>query len=209
MALENLLVRTKRSIKSDNVEVVLDAVIVERFDDEYQATTNPVELGAEITDHVIKLPKRYSMDAVVSNTPLGGAAFEQLGDTIVDGVTGFVGDSTGTGLTRAQQAYRSLVLIGDTLEPIDVQTGLDLKRNLIIERISSARNKDTSGALFFTMDLRQVIIVETEVLERAADTLRGPERMGAATPVNQGRQLQQELPQDNRSILAKGLDLLF
>lgn len=209
MALDNLLVRTRRSLQGENIEVVLDAVITEVFDNTVTVTENPVELGAQITDHSIIQPRTYTMEAVVSNTPLGFTGLQETAGNIIDSVTGFFGDSTGTGLTRAQAAYRDLVNIQSAREPITVQTGLNLLPNLLITRISSARTKDTSGALFFTADLREVIIVESETIERPDDITTGNIRMGASTPENQGRQLQQELPADSRSILAKGLDLFF
>lgn len=202
--LNNLFVRTKRSISNDNITVQLDGVLVERFSNPIRVTKNPVELGVAVSDHAIIEPRRYNMDAVVSDTPLGTASI----GVIVDNITNLFGDTTGEGLTRSQAAYEDLVSLMRDREPIVVQTGLVTHENMLITNMTAARDKDTSGALFFTMDFEEVIIVETEVVARSESTLRGDTKMGGASPENQGRKLQQEIPEASQSFLAKGLDLI-
>lgn len=190
MAFENLLVRAQRSIKGQTITVQLDGVITERFGSPVRPTLNPIETGAVVTDHAIIEPKFYSMDAVVTDTPLGLAAATE----VVDNVTGLFGDSTGSGETRSQQAYAQLIQLQRLVEPITIVTGLNTLENMLILDIQPTRDKDTSNALFFTMDLQEVLIVNTQLAERNADTLRGVERQGGSSPVTQGRQLQQPIP---------------
>lgn len=189
MAFENLLIRAQRSIRGENIEVQLDGVIVERFSNPVTPTSNPIENGAIISDHAIIEPRIYSMDAVITDTPLGAASIGQ----VVDNVTNLFGDSTGSGVTRSQQAYASLVDLERQREPISVVTGLNTLDNMLITNIMPTRDKDTSNALFFTMELQEVLIVETQITERDESTLRGTERLGGAAPTNQGRQLQQNV----------------
>lgn len=204
MAFENLFVRAQRSISGQNIEVQLDGVVVERFANPVRPTQNPIEGGALVSDHAIIEPRFYSIDAVVTNTPLGGATI----GAIVDRTTNLFGDSTGSGDTRSSQAYAALVSLSRLREPISVVTGLNTLDNMLILDIQPTRDKDTSNALFFTMDLQEVLIVDTQLTERDANVLRGDERLGGAAPVNQGRQLQQTLTAErvDQSLLSKVTD---
>ena len=86
MAFENLFIRKKKAIGG----IELDAILSESHSNEVTITTNPVELGADITDHAIIQPKKLQILAQVSDTPLGSAAFGEL----IYSITGFFGSST-------------------------------------------------------------------------------------------------------------------
>jgi len=50
-------------------------------------------------------------------------------------------------------------------EPFDLQTGLKLYENMVCTPIRTSQDKDSSGALLFTAELREVIIVYTQVVQ--------------------------------------------
>jgi hypothetical protein len=49
-------------------------------------------------------------------------------------------------------------------EPFAVQTGLKLYENMVCTSIRTSQDKGSSGALLFTAELREVIIVNTETV---------------------------------------------
>ena len=116
MAFENLFIRTKKSIGG----IELDAVLSETHVNQVRLTKNPIELGADITDHSIVEAKRINIVAQVSDNPLGSAAFGQ----IIDLVTGLFGTSTTQNITRSNAAYAAIVQLMETREPIEIQTKL-------------------------------------------------------------------------------------
>ena len=130
MALANLFIRTKREFAG----ISLDAVLTESFSSPITVTKNPVEFGANIADHAIIQPKKYTLTGVVSNTPLSltGAVGQ-----IIDNISGLFGDSSGSNLSRSQSAYEALQAIKDEREPIEVQTGLG---HLQLIKVSSNLN---------------------------------------------------------------------
>lgn len=194
----NLFIRKNREIGG----VQIDNVTLERLTNSVRPTNNPVELGVEITDHAIIEPIQYSLNGVVSDTPLGLAA---LGE-IVDNVTGLFGDSTGEGLTRSQAAYALLVQLMNQREPLIVQTGLVLLQGMLITNIDTSRDKDTSGALFFSMFLKEIIIQDTQFFERPeSDFTDDTTKARAATQTELGRQLKEPIAE--QSIAAKLIDL--
>jgi len=61
----------------------------------------------------------------------------------------------------ALSGYRELRQLQETLEPFDLVTGLDLFRNMLIQKLSATRDKDSSQICQFTATCREVIIVNT------------------------------------------------
>jgi len=165
MAFENLFIRTKRSIGG----VELDATLRETHSTTVTATSNPVELGADITDNAAVEPVQLELQVAVSDTPLGLAAFTGLVDT----VTGLFGSSTTNNLTRSQAAYNTMVEIQNQREPISVQTKLKLYENMLITNISVSQDKDTSRIVMMNISLKEMIIVETETVKLDQDQLKG------------------------------------
>lgn len=203
MAFENLFIRTKKSIGG----VQLDGVISESHKNSVRLTSNPVELGADITDHSIIEPKIISIRAMVTDSPLGTAAFGE----IVDRVSGFFGTATSDNQTRSQSAYNALVSLMEQREPIEIQTKLVLYQDMVITNISTIQDKDSSRIVEMIIDAKEVRIVETETAQLSPETLNaGTTRQQASPPNNRGRQeAQTPVSSTQKSVLKKGLDWLL
>jgi len=174
MAFENLFIRTQKAIGG----IQLDAVISESHVNEVSLTNNPVELGAEITDHAVVQPKRLNIVAQVSDTPMGLAAFGQ----IVDLVTGLFGTSTTDNITRSNAAYNAIVQLQEDREPIELQTKLKLYTNMIITNVSVQQDKNTSRIVRMSIDLQQVIITQSEIVQLTEEQLQAGSATEQASP---------------------------
>ncbi|MDE5306817.1 hypothetical protein PY546_09535 [Providencia stuartii] len=71
-------------------------------------------------------------------------------------------DSSQT-LDRAGRAYESLLAIQKMGEPIDVQTGLRLYKNMMLTSIGATQDKP--GAVEFSLNLEEVFIVESQTVK--------------------------------------------
>jgi hypothetical protein len=181
MAFENLFIRTKKSIGG----IELDAVISETHANQIRLTKNPVELGADITDHAVIEPKKINIIAQVSDTPLGAAAFGQ----IVDLVTGLFGTSTTQNITRSNAAYNAMVQLMEKREPIEVQTKLKLYRDMVITSLSVTQDKNTSRIVLMTIGLEEVLIAESQIVKLTSEQLQeGSAREQATSAEKKGRQ---------------------
>jgi len=181
MSFENLFIRTKKSIGN----IQLDAVISESHNNQVRLTKNPVELGADITDHAIIEPKKLNIVAQVSDTTLGIAALGQ----IVDLVTGLFGTATSDNITRSNAAYNAMVQLMEQREPIDVQTKLKLYENMILTSLSTTQDKDSSRIVLMTINLEEVLITESQIVKLDADQLLGGSTSEQGTSSeNKGRQ---------------------
>ena len=181
MAFENLFVRTEKSIGG----IQLDAVITETHNNQVRLTKNPVELGADITDHAIVEPKKINILAQVSDTPLGLAALGQ----IVDTVSGLFGSSTSQNITRSNAAYNAMVQLMELREPIEVQTKLKLYSNMVITNITTTQDKNSSRVALMNITLEEVLISESKLVKLNADQLsEGSARNQGTSADNKGRQ---------------------
>jgi len=174
MAFENLFIRTQKAIGG----IQLDAVISESHVNEVSLTNNPVEFGAEITDNAVVQPKQINILAEVSDTPLGVAAFGQ----IVDLVTGLFGSSTSENITRSNAAYNAVIQLQEDREPIQIQTKLKLYTDMIITKVTTIQDKDTSRIVRMSIDLQQVIITQSEIVQLSEDQLRAGSAKEQASP---------------------------
>ena len=159
MAFDNLFFRTKSEIGG----IAIDGSISESVTRSVRATTNPIENGSNITDHIIQEPIKVIVEGVVTDTPIGMAAFTSGSAStiggVVDSVSGLFGQSTQSGLTRSQQAYNELVKIFNKKELIEITTRLETYTNLIFESIVVNQTKTTSRSVFFTASFVEALIV--------------------------------------------------
>ena len=181
MAFENLFIRTKKSIGG----IELDAVLSETHNNQVRLTKNPVELGADITDHAVIEPKKINIQAQVSDTPLGTAAFGQ----IVDLVTGLFGTSTAQNITRSNTAYNAMVQLMEEREPIEVQTKLKLYQDMVITSLSVTQDKNTSRIVLMNISLEEILITESQIVKLDPEQLQeGSTREQATSAEKKGRQ---------------------
>jgi len=180
MAFENIFIRVPNKIGS----ITLDAVIEESHGSPVRLTTNPVEEGVDITDHAIIEPKTLSMRAVVSDNPLGIAAFTK----IVDDITGLFGSSTSENNTRSNQAYSALVTLQEARQPLEIITSLLVYTDMFITDINTIRDKDTSKIVFMDITFEEVLITSSEIITLSEEDLAsGATQKQAASKTELGR----------------------
>lgn len=128
--------------------LVFDAVFEETHEADLEVTDNPVETGVVVSDHAFMKPLRVKISAGVSDTPLA---------VVTD-------DPFASDAGRSRRAFELLTELQKRAEPFDLQTGLKLYENIVCTSIRTSQDKDSSGALLFTAELREVIIVYTQVV---------------------------------------------
>lgn len=201
MSIKNLFIRSKRSLAG----VQFDAVIREDHNNQIRITKNPVEFGADITDHAIIEPKTITIIAEVTDTPLFGLA--NIG-AIIEPITSLFGSSTDSNETRSKAAYNTLVEFMETREPIEVQTKLKNYTDMLITNISTSQDKDTGKIVNLIISLEEVLITESEVVEISEDQLEpGTTAEQAESADKAGRkEVKEPSSSENKSIINKVRD---
>lgn len=144
--------------------ITFDATFEERHEAILNITDNPVETGVVVSDHAFMSPLKVVITAGVSDTPLSAGG-------ILNNILSIFNSQP----SRSRQAFEVLQLLQRTAEPFNVQTGLKLYKNMLVTGLRTSQDKDSSGVLYFEAELREVIIVSTEV------TTYPPRKQGATT----------------------------
>lgn len=184
---QRLLVGTDRNFAT----IEVDAVLLEQFEVSSQITSHPIDTGAEISDHVINNPRMYTIEAVVTDTPMGLlSALQTLGDNaaaalryLTNGLGG--DDSTAPATARSVAAFQSLMALWESKAAINVQTGMGLWENLVIQNIRVRVDKETANHLRFTAALQEVRRVPVMLLG-AENLAPGPVEESAAPVKREG-----------------------
>lgn len=203
MALENLFIRTEKSLNG----IRLDAIVDESHANTTRVTVNPIEAGVDVVDHSIIERKKLTLNVAVSDTPVGIAAFSE----IVDFVTGLFGTATETNLTRSNAAYNALTVLQDRRQLIEVKTNLVDYTNMLITNISITQNARSSRTAIMRIDLEEILIIESEVRALSAEELgTGVTNEQASASTNLGR-AQAVTPTSNNesSVLKSVTDWIF
>lgn len=128
--------------------LVFDATFSEKHEIEAEITQNPVETGVNIADHMFMKPRKVTISAGVSDTPLKTVQ----------------GDQFSGGSSRSQKAFDLLTQMQASFEPFNVQTGLKLYENFVCKRITCEQDKDTPFVFVFEAELEEVIFVSTQMV---------------------------------------------
>ena len=149
--------------------LVFDATFSEKHEIEAEITQNPVETGVNVADHMFMKPRRVTISAGVSDTPLNAIA----------------GDQFSGGSSRSQKAFDLLTQMQMSFEPFNVQTGLKLYKNFVCKRVTCEQDKDTSSAFVFEAELEEVIFVSTQMVT-LPPLAKGATRRQAGSAVQRG-----------------------
>lgn len=174
--------------------LVFDAVFEETHEADLEVTDNPVETGVVVSDHAFMKPLRVKISAGVSDTPLAAVTDDP-----------FASDAG-----RSRRAFELLTELQKRAEPFDLQTGLKLYENMVCTSIRTSQDKDSSGALLFTAELREVIIVYTQVVTYPPRK-PGATKRQAGPKKDKGEQQGKEVTNsaEKKSFIKKGADALW
>jgi hypothetical protein len=144
---------------------VADVTIREDHEDELVATDNPVEQGADISDHTFKAPARLTVDIGYSNSSVQADADPNYVNT----------------------QYANFLALQASLQTFDVITGKRNYTSMVITLLHTTTDEATENALFLTVKMREIIIVDTQTVSvPPSSNMANPQSNGAT--VGQGTQ---------------------
>jgi len=159
----------------DDSIFTFDAEISESREDSYKATQYAIESGADISDYVIRQPRKYTLSGVVSAAMLTGAQ-----DVY----------------TRLTEVYDGLSAYADTRQPVTLFCGVWVE-DCIITKISAKKDQGTGEALELTITLQTYELAEYTTTEIPPELL-APAVKAGATPESStgGNQATDEDPEE-------------
>jgi hypothetical protein len=169
--------------------ITVDATMQETHAAEAEVTEHPVEQGANITDYIRPKLKRYTIDGIISNTPIG-----PNGDIIDAAQTGALalgitlpsGDILrGTEVNRAKATFKKLQDIVDASQTITIHTPLRDYPSMAIESVTVVRDAEMSrGGIRFQAvckEIRTVAALKTTT-SSLPDSAQPANDMGTQNP---------------------------
>lgn len=169
-------------------QLILDVAINEQHGANAEVTLQPVETGSDVTDHIRPLPTRFSIEGMISNSP-------------IQGVTSYLDSTSGSvkalqrvvaGRTVSYSAFtfdgpieRVKAVYGDLVDAIqqgalfNITTTLSTYDNMACVNFAVPRNAQLGNVLRFNMDFQRIIFATTQTV--AALPARTTKHRGAKT----------------------------
>jgi hypothetical protein len=139
----------------------VDVTLSESHDFPATVTEKPVEDGSNINDNVILGNAKLSMSGILTDNRLG---------------------------TSKVDKWRALLEIQRSREPFLVGTSLGSYPNMIFTNISAVRDVSNAGAVFFTADLTQVRIIQSETAQVPLRAIKEDRKAKQASKQDKGKQ---------------------
>jgi hypothetical protein len=182
------------SFESDLVSIDFDANLSEGHSWSNDITSNPVERGVEITDHIRELPDQLTLVGFVTNTPfLEGSNGNIIADDDEDRVQAVID------LLRQIRAEKSTVL---------VFTKYLLYEDMAIRSVDFTRDASNTNAIIFTVQFQKVVFAETQTVDVPAgiskklDKKTGADVQKKTEPQKAGGAKQGKEPEQSSSVLS-------
>lgn len=154
------------------ISISLDVISVESLQWTATPTQNPVEIGATISDHVRVLPRKLTLQAMVSNA---GALTPRAGLLV----------SSSNPMIDALNFLDAAVEAG---QPFDFVSGLAVYKNMCITSLRMDRSAQYSQAAKFTVEMEEIIIVSSMLVAISPNTVDQSVSNSAASEQDLGKQ---------------------
>lgn len=182
LGLGSLLVRPRRSVGP----FALQITVQERHTDEMEITDHPIEQGATISDHAFKRPSEVTIEGSWSASPSSSGLVDGIIGGLKATVTGAQAIVSGKPPTSMQEMYDKLLRLQKEAIPFDIYTGKRKYSNMVMRSLSVTTDKTTENNLAVTMVCRELLIVQTSVLNIQTDLTKQSNPGATASPVNSG-----------------------
>lgn len=136
--LSSVLLRPRTSIGY----IIPQVYISSEHSDELVITDHPIETGAPVSDHAYKNPAMVRMSV---GWGAGGSFYDFSGTT-----------------NTADDAYPALLDLQNLREPFALTTSLRTYPSMLITNLSVTRNADTNSVIIAEVEMREVVIVDTQ-----------------------------------------------
>lgn len=184
--------------------ITFDLILSEKHALEAEVTSHPIETGAVISDHVRNLPRKGSLNGLVTNHPLNGVAsgiidapserfmskVNALGGGFLEGLAAL---NPATALlapkptmtsadyaqllrpqNRAANAWELFKQLMEARQPVIISTGLEKYQDVLVTKVETSRDKDTGDALKFQVEFQAIDFVTLSTVEVTTTTMPLP-----------------------------------
>lgn len=138
------------SFKNEFASIELDVMMEESHQWQNEVTTNPVETGQPISDHIQIVPDTLSITGMVSDSSISDSVVKR-----------FSGIDDAPFQTRQQTAFDMLLKMKNDRKLVTVYTKYKIYKDMAIRSISIPRNNQVGDSIEFSIEFVNVRIVTT------------------------------------------------
>ena len=204
LGLTNLvLVKPKRGISKPLLangtylnDIIAQATIEEKHDDELEITNHPIEQGAAIQDHAFLRSSRVTLRLGWSNSPSDNSALGALaniGVSTLGAAGGAVGAAaanvlgiaaaaqsllSGSNVDQVTHIYNQLLVLYMNRAIFTLYTGKRPYYNMICKGLHTETNWETANTLPITMECQQLLLVNTSTVKLPTISQANPQQTG-------------------------------
>lgn len=147
--------------------IIADAVLEERHEDETEITSHPVEVGATVSDHA------YDRPAELTLTYVWSMSSDQ--------------NSDGEGITFLNSLYTQILQLKVEHIPFRIVTGKRTYNNMLISGLMENTDKTTENVLLVRIHCREILMASTQVVRvSSANAANHAQPEKTSSVVNQG-----------------------
>lgn len=128
-----------------------DCIDAETHDWSRDVTSNPVENGSPIADHIIEQPDKLSVTGMISNSPI-----RSYSDQILGIVNGQINDD------RVVKAFDTLDRLMKSKELVTIYTRYKTYTDMVLQSVNIPRTVEAGDAIIFTVQAIKVRIVTSQ-----------------------------------------------
>lgn len=139
---------------NDLVAIDLDVMISEAHEWTNEVTSNPVELGSPVTDHIQPNADKLSISGMISDSPIDQSVIDQFQGNIDGGLYS----------ARLQTHFDWLYFLARNREPIIVYTRYKSYPNMAIASLNLPRDAGLGEALQFNIEFVNIRLVSTQTV---------------------------------------------
>lgn len=143
-------------VQSGLVSIDLDVSMEEVHEWTNDVTSNPVERGSDITDHIRSMPDKLTISGMISNSGISEDAIQ----------------AASIESDRVLSAFDLIHKIKEERKLVSVYTKYKIYENMAIQSISMPRSSGIGDSISFTMQFINVRIVNTKTADVPAGISR-------------------------------------
>lgn len=163
----DLLSKVGKSVKQRlgmTYGILMDATISASHSYKSEIAKNPIEDGSDITDHINNKLPSYTLEGIITDTPLGLPIIGNA-QNIARRISEIFGKNS-----RSINGMDSLLLLRDKKIPFTVTSGVKLYENMAFETLDFIEDETTGQAIKISATIQQIQIANSKTVLANPDT---------------------------------------
>lgn len=203
----------KGSINSSVGFIEFDLVLKESHEWKTSPTSNPIENGSDITDHVIIEQDKITLNGYITNSSIDIDLASFIGGTIAAytpfGAGSILSEALYKKPKKVLEAFQMLYKLKEAGEEVSIVTTLKVYKDMVISNISIPREPSDGDAIEVKIELVHIQKVDVEMVEIPKGIKKGKtaSKKTATAADNAGKKVAEKAQDGSKkSLIQSGYD---